>query len=119
MRKQILLRILGESEVRAPVIVLTSARDMAQALERTPSSFGYTTLGLLEIQRPTGVRPLALDGVRPTPESIADGSYPWFMTFGFTQRPDAAEAVRQFVEFASGSASDQVRNTARVAAPLG
>ncbi len=108
MRKLVLLRLLNWQTVQAPAVVLTSARDMLSALENTPNAIGYSSLGLLRMQRPKNVQVLALDGVAPSDETLAAGAYPWRMTFGLVDRDDAPPAVHRFIEFVKGPAGSRI-----------
>ena len=49
-----------------------------------------------------GIKLLSLDGVTPTVENIANGSYPQASSFFAVSRADADETVRAFVEWMTG-----------------
>jgi phosphate transport system substrate-binding protein len=107
-RSLFLLKLLDTQPVQARTTVLTSARDMLQTLEATSDSLGYTTLALLRIQNPKGVRVLALDGVVPGQQSLVAGTYPWYLTYSLINRPDASPAVDEFLQFVRGPGGHRV-----------
>lgn len=107
-RKLVLLPLLDGRSVKARAIVLATADDMVMALEGTPNALGYTSLGLLRIRKTPRVRVLALDGEIPGAHTLAQGSYPWYLTFGLVNRLDASPSLRSFVDFALGPMGRQV-----------
>lgn len=107
-RKLALLPLMAGRPVQARTIVLTTARDMVASLSSVRDSLGYTSLGLLRVQRAGGVEILALDGVMPGAESVMRGSYPWHLTFALVVRGDAPSAVRRFVDFVVGRGGREV-----------
>ncbi len=107
-RKLVLLPLLGGRSVRARTAILTSAREMVVALENTPNALGYSSLGLLRLMQVQRVRVLALDGVMPSAESLSQGAYPWYLTFGLIYRRDAPPFVRGLVDWAQAPAGRSV-----------
>ena len=83
-------------------VVLSKALEMANALESTPDSVGYTSAGLLSILRTKHVQALSLNSVAASRESLRAGAYPLSFTFALIHREDAEEAVQSFVKFAQG-----------------
>jgi phosphate transport system substrate-binding protein len=116
-RSLFLLKLLDGRPVNARTTVLTSARDMLQTLEATSDSLGYTTLALLRIRQPKGVRVLALDGVTPGRQSLVAGTYPWYLTYTLINRPDAPLAVNRFFDFVRGPGGQRVLDEYDAAAP--
>lgn len=102
MRKLVLLKLLGDRPVGARAVVLTRAGEMVQSLANTPACVGYSSLGLLRLTQPRGVRVLSLDGVAPSGAAVAAGTYPWSLTFGLVRRADAPPAVAGFVAWVAG-----------------
>ena len=101
-RKLVLLPLMNGRPVEARTTVLNKASEMLEAMESTPDSLGYFSLGLLRKRGAPEVRVLALDGIVPSPEGVVKGEYPWSLTFGLVHADGAPRAVRDFVEFASG-----------------
>lgn len=117
MRKLVLLKLMGETPVGAPTVVLTTSRDMLQALAATPNSVGYLSLGNLRIHELAGVSALSLDGVKPSLASVVSGEYPWHLTFGLVHGVEASPVVRDFVAFALGPGGRQALEEWDVAPP--
>jgi phosphate transport system substrate-binding protein len=116
-RSLFLLKLLDGRPVQARTTVLTSARDMLQTLEATSDSLGYTTLALLRIRQPKGVRVLALDGVTPGRQSLVEGTYPWYLTYSLINRPDAPSSVNRFFDFVRGPGGQRVLDEYDAATP--
>jgi phosphate transport system substrate-binding protein len=79
--------------------------EAADAIEATPGALGMSTLALL-LSEKRALRPLALDGVSPTPRAIADGSYRYYKSFTLVTRGLPTGTLQQFLEFV-GSARGQ------------
>ncbi len=107
-RKLVLVPLLAGRPVRARTVTLSTARDMLAALNDTPDSLGYTPLGLFRIQQPRNVRVLSLDGVKPGPEEIARGTYPWQLTLGLVTQREVPAAARRFLDFVRGPGGRKV-----------
>jgi phosphate transport system substrate-binding protein len=92
------------AEQRKGMIVAINAQDTADTLEKTPGTFGPSTLALLMSER-RALRALPLDGVVPEAQSLASGRYPLsqsqFVVTG-PQTPPAARAFLGFLKSASG-----------------
>lgn len=79
--------------------VLFTDQDSNAALSRTPFSFAATDLGMIATES-LNAKPLALDGVPPTPEALAEGRYPMGRTlFFFYKEQGLPENVRAFLDF--------------------
>ena len=71
---------------------------MIAALALTPHALGVSSLGLLDASRlPLTV--LALDGRRPSVETIADRSWPLIRRLSLVMRPERAARVRPLIDF--------------------
>ncbi len=91
--------IMDGQEPSPAMAVLARSSEMVESLGSTPGSVGFTTLGSLVVADATGVRTLTLDGVTPSPSTVADGSYPWVMTFAVVTGPDGpSSVVSEFVD---------------------
>ena len=77
--------------------LLTDA-EMGRALASTPGSVGLFDLGAIALEQTT-LRPLALDGVMPSTETLADGSYPLRRVMALVVRQDTPARVGPFIEF--------------------
>lgn len=88
-----------ESAMRRPgMIVAMTDQDTADVIEKTPGAFGGVTLALV-ISENRAIRVLKLNGIAPTAQALADGSYPYAKTFHMITKRDSPPRVRQFVDF--------------------
>lgn len=108
MRRLVLLPLMADRPVEARTTTLSSASDMAFALDRTPNAIGYSSLGLLRILEPRFISVVALDGTVPDRERVVTGLYPWYLTLALIHRDDAPERVLRFVDFALDAEGAQV-----------
>ncbi len=74
--------------------------DSADAIESTPGALGTSLLALL-ISESRSLKPLSLNGVMPSPKTIADGSYPYFKSLYMLTKaqPQASEMTQRFISF--------------------
>ncbi len=95
--------VLGEIHVARRAIVVEREGDALEAVRSTKGAIGYISLGLTRSDvHQGGLRYLALDGVRPEVENVVGGSYRLKRPLGIVVRPDAAEPVRAFADWATG-----------------
>lgn len=88
----------GGSPASGPnVSELASTGIVEQLVEKTPGSFGASGFSSA---RKRSVTMLALDGVKPTRQTIVDGTYPLRRPLYLIVRKPAKPAVRAFVDFA-------------------
>ena len=89
----------GQSTAPA-MAVLERSSEMLSALDSTPGSIGFTSLGLLRLSDYHSVAPLIFDGVEPGPATITDGTYRWVTSFALITPPGgASDAAAEFLEF--------------------
>ena len=103
-----LLRLMGDTPL-APAPTERVIAGMGGIIERTAdyknfkNALGYSfRFYCNEMAGSGGIRLLPLDGVEPTAEHIADGTYPQASSFFAVTRADADETVRAFVEWMTG-----------------
>ncbi len=83
---------------RKGMIYTVTDQETLDRIERIPGALGTTTLGqYLSEQRP--IKTLSLDGVEPTVENLAAGSYRLFVTHRLVVGPSLSPAARQFIDF--------------------
>jgi phosphate transport system substrate-binding protein len=87
--------------------VLYSDRAMHDALVSTSGAIGLIDHGAGLIDD-LDVRMLSLDGVRPSPTSVEDGSYPMSKSLAFVAPGDASERARAFMDFVFSPAGQEV-----------
>ncbi len=96
-------------------VVVTDPEAM-EAAEHIPGSL--TPMGLVAVLAAgRHLTALPLDGVMPGAESLADGTYPYFITMMAVTGPDPSPAVREFITFL-GSAESQAILRRQGAQPL-
>ncbi|MDR3592905.1 MAG: substrate-binding domain-containing protein [Negativicutes bacterium] len=81
--------------------------DMGDIMTKTKGSFGL--INMLEVARSSGqIKPMVLDGVAPTPENIANGSYMPVLTLSFLYKGELTARAASFVAFASSSEARKI-----------
>lgn len=74
--------ILGNGlEITRAATILRSADSMNSAIEETPGSIGFSTLGAIK-RRGLNIKVIGIDGIYPTKESINDGKYVMIKKYG-------------------------------------
>jgi len=93
------LKFLPENfRVTREAIVLGSPDEMDAALSKTQYSIGYTSYGSIQLKN-LPVNMLAIDGVFPSPESIAAGSFPLYREMGYVTAGEPEGLLKDFVDF--------------------
>jgi len=82
-------------------------QDNADALEKLPGSLGTTTLTQIMTEN-RAIRPLTLDGVAPTLQSLATGRYRYFKTLHLVTGRNPSALARDFVAFVRSPAGQAV-----------
>jgi phosphate transport system substrate-binding protein len=84
---------------RAGLRIAPTDQDAADAIEDLPGSIGTSTLALIRAEG-RAIKPLALDGVRPTAKNVQNGDYALFKTFRIVTGKKALSPIaRRFVDF--------------------
>lgn len=91
---------------------LTSTGAVITAVSTTPGAIGYVSLSAVE----EGVRPIKVEGISCSEETVLDGSYPIQRPFVFAVRTDEplSEAAQAFVDFATDPANGALYTAAGV-----
>lgn len=98
------LKNLKEAET---VLMMIKASDMAQALATKEGTFGYTTM--IEVGRSEGrIVPLSLNGVEPTRENVANGTYKLVRNFFFVLPARPKPLAQRFVGFVLGAEGEKI-----------
>lgn len=98
---RVLLFKRGDQPVAAPRLYMNTAK-LEEAVTLDPNGLGATMLSSAHAN--DKLRMIPIEGVRPTPSAVADGSYPLYTPLYVVTRdggPHAA-AARAFVEFLQG-----------------
>jgi len=72
-------------------------QDAADQIEKTPGSFGVTSLSLI-LSEARNIKPLSLGGVVPNVANLESGKYPCFMTMHLIHKKHNP-AVKRFIDF--------------------
>jgi phosphate transport system substrate-binding protein len=83
---------------RPGMTVSPTGQDHGDFLENLPGSFGAIAFGQVVAEK-RKVDVLALDAVFPSPQALADGSYPHRLTFHMVSKPQASLTVKTFFAF--------------------
>lgn len=95
---------LKESET---VLMMLKAGDMVQALATKEGTFGYTTM--IEVGRSEGrIVPLSLNGVEPSGENVAKGTYKLVRNFFFALPAKPKPLAQSFVDFVLSGDGEKV-----------
>lgn len=95
------------AEQRKGMLFALTDQDTANALEKTPGALGPITLAqLLSEQR--SLKPLSLDGVKPVPGALADGSYPLQKVMWLVTGPKPSPDVQAFIDFVRSAAGREI-----------
>ena len=86
-----------------------AATDQASAdsLETIPGAIGTTTLAEI-ISEKRALQALALNGVTPSPKTLANGEYPYYKTFSMAGGPKPKPLALQFLAFLRSAAGQEI-----------
>lgn len=85
---------------------LTSTGDVIQTVATNPNAIGYASLASVK----DNVKALSVEGVKPTKDTIQNGSYKIQRDFVFVTKKNVelTGAVKDFFDYASSSAADEL-----------
>lgn len=86
------------AHARPGMVVGVTDQDSADEAERLPGSIGTSSLALL-LAEGRRLQPVALDGVKPTLQALAQGRYPHVKPMYIVTRDKPTGSVRRFVDF--------------------
>jgi phosphate transport system substrate-binding protein len=91
-------RVVTEALSREGMIIAITDQDNAEALERVPGVFGTITLAQIFCEA-LPLKALSLDGVKPGPDTLSRGKYPYSKTYYLITKPEVRQPVRRFLDF--------------------
>jgi phosphate transport system substrate-binding protein len=94
---------------RADLFVAINDQDNATALEQIRGSLGLIALSQLKSEN-RDLKPLTLDGIAGTPETLVNGTYLYAKSFYIIDRPQPTVAGTAFVEFLASAKGEQLLN---------
>gem|GEM_PF-307113 len=88
----------GDQRVAVPRLYLNTTK-LEEGITIDPAGLGLSTLA--SIQGNKGVKPLAIEGISATPSTVADGSYPLYITLYLAAKVDSPKqpAIDRFIAF--------------------
>ena len=96
--------MMDKQPVTLGAIVMPGSRDVVEYVVGHPNAIGYVSVGEVTPQ----VKPLIIDGIEPTSQTIQDGSYHvWRLLVIITAEPPEV-AVGDFLNFVTGPAGQEI-----------
>jgi phosphate transport system substrate-binding protein len=81
------------------VFVGNTAQDAAIKIEKTPGSFGTTSISLIAAEK-RKIKALTVDGAAPTISNVSTGKYPYATTLSLVYKRDKYKgSLKDFIEF--------------------
>lgn len=101
--------ILGPNlTITQKAVVLYSAGTTHETIAKEEFAIGQASLGAIKMQK-YGIKPLAIDGVVPAPDTVKSGQYKMVRDYGVAYNKDgASEATKKFIDFIFSSGSAQI-----------
>jgi phosphate transport system substrate-binding protein len=99
--------VLDIAMAREGMVTAMTDQDSATAIERLPGGLGTSTLALL-ISEQRRARALAIDGVAPTVDNVADGSYRFTKTMYLVVGARRSMAASKFLAFVDSDAGRRI-----------
>jgi phosphate transport system substrate-binding protein len=91
-------RAVREAMGRKGMAFALSDQEAADVMEKAPGSLGTSILSLIRSER-RSLRVLSLDGVVPTPKTLASGAYPHEKIFYAVTAGEGSPSARRFLAF--------------------
>ena len=97
----------GDQRVAIPRLYLNTTK-LEEGITIDPAGLGLSTLA--SIKGNAGVKPLAIEGINATPATIADGSYPLYITLYLAAKVDSPKqpAIDRFLAFLSSDTAKTI-----------
>lgn len=90
--------VLADALAREGMVVAATDREAADAVERLPGALGTSSLALV-LSESRRLTPLAIDGIRPSPQTLADGSYRHGKTLWLVAPTNPTPMTRRLLDF--------------------
>jgi len=97
----------GDQRVAVPRLYLNTTK-LEEGVAIDPAGIGLSTLASIHDNK--GVKALAIEGISATPATIADGSYPLYITLYLAERVDSPKqaAIDRFLAFLETPAAKEI-----------
>ena len=100
-------RAVTAAHAREGMIIAPTDQANAASLETIPDAIGTSTLAQIISEKRT-LQALALNGVTPSLQTLADGSYPYYKAFSIVTTAKTSLLAQQFVAFVRSAAGQQI-----------
>lgn len=94
--------VMGTLHVTPSAVVMPSSEAVVEYVARTPGAMGYVSTLWVGNSAGAGVRPLPLEGGLPTPDALADGSYPLTRQLYLAATGEPTGEAREFAQWVLG-----------------
>jgi phosphate transport system substrate-binding protein len=94
--------VLGDYDVAFIAVVMPSSEAVLEYVARTPGAIGYVSTLWLSEPLADGVRVAPVEGTLPTPDGIADGSYPLVRPLFLSAVAEPSGEAREFAQWVLG-----------------
>lgn len=99
---------LDDGTVDPDAVVTNSTSVVKLCVAGNPGAIGYLSYGALD----DSVRAVAVDGIPPTADTLADGTYPVMRTFYLTAPDQISPAAADFLRFIAGETGETTTRAA-------
>lgn len=85
-----------------------TTQDASQLVENIPGALGTSVLSTI-LSEKRRMKPLSLNGVKPTPKAISDGTYLYFKRYFMVTAPkEVSSLARRFISFVRSAAGSEI-----------
>jgi len=84
-----------DTKIRADAIVQSSTEAVKQSIKQDPNAIGFVSLAHMSLD----VKALKIDGVEPSEQTVADGSYKLQRPFLFLVKGEPKGIVKEFIDW--------------------
>lgn len=93
---------VAAAHARSGMTIAITDTDAVNHIEKTPNAFGTSTLAQV-IAENRSVNLLSVDGVKPSPQTLENGSYPYTKDLYIVSPAAPSNGAKQFIEFVRSS----------------
>ena len=91
-------QVMGKKKIRQDAIVQSSTEAVKQTIKQDPGAIGFISLAHMS----SDIKALKIDGVLPTEQTVADGSYKLQQPFIFLVKGDPKGYTKDFIDWVLG-----------------
>lgn len=96
--------VMGDDRVTLTALVMPNSQAVVDYVARDPNAIGYVSMAYVNGE----VRMVSVEGLFPTPESVARGEYHLTRELVVLSRPGTSHQVRAFLDFALSPAGQAI-----------